>query len=430
MAEHMQGRAEVNKVRATIQQAREAGTSSRVAGNGQPTEYVKAKHAAARLKAAKTEFSDTENQINSRLEAISKSQREAAQLQDALDSKRRVLMLMQVLEEKETFRMFRVKEVDRLLGQLQIDPVNAALHAYHIRLSRTESSDGQRHDSAEARRRASEARLRAALGESNADLFESCQRIARSRAARDLQYESPLPPPSRQSSGADDADLNEMHARVTEKERNLQRLLDEVADLEKACTQNLQALSAFDELTRPALRESLQEEVKVIAGYVDLMRLSIIKSADDEDRPHDESILGGKTWKRALLDVQARIEQAHTMDIFCQGAPLLSALPMRNSNDDSAALEELIASHRVRQDQVDERNTSLLARKLEKAKYGDALGAQIEKLVSEKDIIAALTFFQFTWSKKEQKMRPTWDSNPESSASISVTRKYPGKTGN
>lgn len=97
---------------------------------------MKAKHAAARLKAAKTEFSDTENQINSRLEAISKSrmycqiynatficqpstEREAAQLQDALDSKRRVLMLMQVLEEKETFRMFRVKEVDRLLGQLQ-----------------------------------------------------------------------------------------------------------------------------------------------------------------------------------------------------------------------------------------------------------------------------------------------------------------------
>ena len=50
-----------------------------------------------------------------------------------------------------------------------------------------------------------------------------------------------------------------------------------------------------------------------------------------------------------------------------------------------------LAAYRTRQDQVNERNTSLLRRKLEKAKYGDALGTQIERLVSEKDVVASLS---------------------------------------
>lgn len=59
-------------------------------------------------------------------------------------------------------------------------------------------------------------------------------------------------------------------------------------------------LFAFDELTRPALRESLREEVKDIDGYVDLMRLSIMQSAD-VDRPHDDSIVGGKVRTNGFL---------------------------------------------------------------------------------------------------------------------------------
>ena len=51
--------------------ARDVGTSHRAASDGQPTEYATAKHAAARLKAAKNEFSSAKEQLDSRLRSLS-----------------------------------------------------------------------------------------------------------------------------------------------------------------------------------------------------------------------------------------------------------------------------------------------------------------------------------------------------------------------
>ncbi|KZT67401.1 hypothetical protein DAEQUDRAFT_758130 [Daedalea quercina L-15889] len=420
MAEHMKGRAEVNRARQTIQQMREAGPSSRVTGDGQETEYMKAKHAMARLNGAKNDFNGAETQLNAVLQTIDNSQREADRLQAVLDNKRKALFLLQILEKKETVRISRIKEVERLMSQLQADSarltddpvvpvpkaldskpkqpmkriqadhtqdVLAALRSYHVRLSRKTSASSDDPQSAETRRRASEARLRAALGEDAGELIQKCERIARIRTERNIRYESPLPSGFLDELGS--AHLDEMHARVSEKERKLQRLLDEIAGLEKACTQSIQSLSAFDEFTRPALRQSLQEEVRNIEGYIDVLRAAIMQVAD-EPGPQDESIAGGKSWRQALSKVQTDIEQAHAKDAFLQSTTLLEPSSIRDCSR-RANVGELIASHRARQAHINERNTSLLARKLEKARFGDALGKQVEKLLAEKDIIAAMS---------------------------------------
>ncbi|KAH9928337.1 uncharacterized protein B0H18DRAFT_1000853 [Fomitopsis serialis] len=414
MAEHMKGRAKVNQARQTIQQMREAGPSSGVSSEGQQTDFMKAKHATARLIGAKNEFKEARSQLDSRLELVSKSQRELERLQVLLDAKRRSLFLLQVLEKKETIRSSRIKEVDRLMGQLQTEAVkltgdvpvtNTAtqgrptkriraehtqdvLAAYHIRLAGSNTSSNDHRHGAEARRKASEARLREALGKrTEEDLVEKCQRIARTRAERSLRYESPVP--ARASDELDDTLLDDMHARISEKEEKLQHLLNEIADLERACAKIIQSLSAFDELTRPELSRSLEEEVKAVEGYVDVLRHSIMQSGDMQGA-HEDPIIEGKSWRQALQDVQADIEQAHAKGTFARSTLLLDTSAIRDSAQ-TTRIEELIASHQAHQAHVNERNSSLLARKLEKAKIGDALGQQIEKLLAEKDTVIAMS---------------------------------------
>ena len=117
--------------------------------------------------------------------------------------------------------------------------------------------------------------------------------------------------------------------------------------------------------------------MKAVDGYVDSMRHSILQSAD-EDRPQDESIVGGKVgiivsvfaadltvgcarpgiercrmYKLRSNEVRAKlpilatsltaalIHLGHAAETFLQGATLLSASTMRPSTDE-ASVQELI----------------------------------------------------------------------------------------
>ncbi|TFY56101.1 hypothetical protein EVJ58_g7846 [Rhodofomes roseus] len=438
MAEHLRGRAEVNLARQAIQQAREAGPSNR-GSDGQQTEFIKVKHATARLNGANNDFKEAETQLNSRLESILKSQREVDRLQVALDNKRKVLLLLQILDRKETLRSSRFKEVDRLMDQhrrvearqlscflsvmysvfivtfSQIDEacipakatsevkqkwptkhiraeytqdVLAALQAYHIRLARSSASSGNHRHGAEAQRNASEARLRAALeGHCDEDIIEECQEVAQNRAVQNNRYKSPLPP-SQPSDMIDGTLMDGMHARI---------------------------LSAFDELTEPELLRSLQEEVRALEGYVDVFRGSIMQA--DAQVPHEHLMDEGKSWRQTLQDVRADIERTHSTDSFLRFTTLLDSSALHDLRQ-AAKVEESIgesqsmpsirggpnifanthtgsahlsATYQANQAQVNNRNSTLLARKLEKAKIGDELGRQIETLIAEKDIVAAMS---------------------------------------
>ncbi|KAH9831662.1 uncharacterized protein C8Q71DRAFT_781882 [Rhodofomes roseus] len=420
MAEHLKGRAEVNLARQAIQQAREAGPSNR-GSDGQQTEFIKVKHATARLNGANNDFKEAEAQLNIRLESILKSQREIDRLQVALDNKRKVLLLLQILERKETLRSSRFKEVDRLMDQHRADAsklideacipakatsevkqkwptmhiraeytqdVLAALQAYHIRLARSSASSGNHRHGAEAQRNASEARLRAALeGHCDEDIIEECQRVAQNRAVQNNRYKSPLPP-SQPSDMIDGTLLDDMHARISEKEEKLQRLLHQIAHLESECTRSCQSLSAFDELTEPELLRSLQEEVRALEGYVDVFRGSIMQA--DAQVPHEHLMAEGKSWRQTLQDVRADIERTHSTDSFLRSTTLLDPSALHDLRQ-AAKVEESIATYQANQAQVNNRNSTLLARKLEKAKIGDELGRQIETLIAEKDIVAAMS---------------------------------------
>jgi len=121
-------------------------------------------------------------------------------------------------------------------------------------------------------------------------------------------------------------------------------------------------------------------------GYIDVLRLSTTQRADSEVTRKDADGLSGqgKSWHQTLLEVQGALQQAHEKETFLRHA-VISQPRVRSD------IDEMIAAHTTAQAEVDDRVTKLLSRKLEKARAGDVLEADITRLAREVAIVSALS---------------------------------------
>ncbi|KAI0944741.1 hypothetical protein AcW1_002379 [Taiwanofungus camphoratus] len=430
VAEHVKGRKETAAARVAIFRMHESGNTTRVGGGTEgQSSYMKLKASNARLTGAKGDLKVVQEDLAKRHRSLIDLQREADNLQAAMGEKRLTSSLLEVLEKKESIRSARFTEIGRLLERLdkcvpgtiktnedgesvlltKLPPprrriirventrdVLAALQAYHVRLSRTSTRDSA------AQEKICENRLRRAIAKAT-DLpeddervgtaYEKCRLTARHRASRSIRYCSPLQSCSPNPT-CEEIDLDVMQRQSFDKEQALQHVSDASIALGLACAQSLHNLATFVNQTAPALRESLRGEAAAAQGYVDVLRLSVVnratastKKADDDSTVHD--LAEGKAWSQVLEDVQTSIEQACERETFLNGAKLGDHANACGSGD-LGGPDELIAAHARRQDNVGERLRSLLSRKLEKARAGDVLVDDVERLAAEVGIITAL----------------------------------------
>ncbi|KAH9942116.1 hypothetical protein B0H21DRAFT_526913 [Amylocystis lapponica] len=429
VAEHIKGRVSVASARDAIQQMREAGKGKGRSDVGKSS-YDRAQAAAVRLSGARSSLESVQEALNDRQQSIADLQRKADKVQATLEDKRLDLLLLSVLEKKETLRGERFAQIAVLLARLREEvvaqnktsqthessmpelspplwtPINAEntrdvlamLHAHHVSLARLASrpDPGQK----KSGENALQAAVASVMGLPEDDskvvaACEKCLRLARIRAADNLRYRPPLD----SSTPLSNVGLDTVLQRVMAKEQALQRLSDSSIAFGLSSAHSLQSMLNFSSVTVPELRASLKEQEAAAHGYVDVLRLSIAnreRASERQDQSSAQDTLpwlnASKSWDRVLADVQNDLEQAHTKETFLR-AVLPRGTDDSGADGDDTARETgaLIDAYRNRQAKVDERITKLLTRKLEKAHVGDVLVKNIERLVAEVSVLGSLS---------------------------------------
>ncbi|KAI0369537.1 hypothetical protein BV20DRAFT_1122001 [Pilatotrama ljubarskyi] len=400
--------------------------------------YARIRRADVRLKHARIALEKSEEARQKHSCKVLELEAEADALQDDLQDKRLTMLLLSVLERKESIRKERFKVILKLLEQLRerakelttaqseaafglsrprtpIHPVRveytrdtlASLQAHSLRLSRLSSL--AQDSTLAARTGDAETCLRDAVARSmglSADhpdvvsVHERCVATAKSRACLSVQYRSPLP------EGEPPEDLEDLSDRIAERERELQDLADRAAALTLASARALQAVravlffpsppcldfnapqdAAFREETVPQLKDSLQTEAAAARGYVDALRLSIMnrpRAADGARGSRDKDLSGGRSFAKTLDDIERTFDEMRDTDSFLVAADALIS-------PDSASIQrhmELAASYVEEDAEVSRRVQKLLERKAAKADAGRALVEDIERIIAEVGIIA------------------------------------------
>ncbi|OBZ74286.1 hypothetical protein A0H81_05623 [Grifola frondosa] len=394
VAEHLVGRKKTAATRLAIHQMRDNGDlNPRAQDRGSDVGYTSAKRAAARLISARNDLDNAQSSLRGQQQLLRDLQRGADQLQAEYEEKRLTSVLLSVLETKENIRRTKSTEIARLTESLKKECIasSAALHAHHICLSRLATHS--RAPDIQSQLTANESRLRTAIarsmGKSNDDqqvvsTYEQCLQSARARATENLRYQSPLTAASIGSLD-EQTDLNHMLRQVAEQEIDLQHLSDRTVALGLSCAHSLQAVTTFTQTTATALRHMLQEQAAAAQGHVDVLRLSIIHRvrANSGQMPQGSSESESARYQ-TLKDVEDAVEHTNKIIRFLQGITLND--PSLPSTSDAAKL----ADFSEEQAEVGIRLKKLLTRKLEKARAGDVLVADVERLIAEVGTVAGM----------------------------------------
>ncbi|KAI8996299.1 hypothetical protein BD414DRAFT_454863 [Trametes punicea] len=416
---HVQGRKAVNSARSAIQTHRERGRSSATTHDDIDPLHTRVQRASARVNSTAVTLDRLEEVRKEQSRVMTDLEDDAAVLQNELEGKRLTVLLLSVLERKESIRKARFKEILRLLDELREKSKRtstlqesqnctlkspesnakfphaeytrdalAALQAHSVRLAHLSSL--ARDGTLASKTKAAEARLLNTIAHTldlNADdpevilAHEKCLVAAKSRARHNIEYRSPLP-----TSPAID-DLYEVSERIAQKEAELQDLADQASALTLACAQALQASATFTQKTAPELIEALKKEASSAQGYVDALRLSVVNrtsAPSSEAILKDRNLSQGRTFSQTLADIESMFTKTQETESFLKEveklvSPNPAVAESHRATADSYAQAEAEVSDKVRK---------LLERKAAKADAGRILIEDIERLIAEVAIIA------------------------------------------
>ncbi|KAJ7088642.1 hypothetical protein C8R44DRAFT_991066 [Mycena epipterygia] len=403
LSEHVVGRQNATTARNSLFLLQEERSKS----NLKQPERTRADKAVARLSSTKQASAVHTNQLAGWQDKSDVIVAQVDKLQKKLNQKRRLLLLLQVLEEKQDLRMKRVEEMTRAIDELkqtvgqsqkQIPSIPnlprslnaqwsrvsntrdsmASLHAYIIRLSRLFESPA----SADGTLRLQRVVIRS-LGADHPDAgraFDRCISLAHARANDKLQ-------PKLLQNRSVDLDAK-MHSNK-EKEAELQKLADLSTALRLLSNGHVTSISNFTEFVSDTLRTSLQEVSRSSKGHVDISRASIVAHGFAEPTP--ESFVSlvarvcrmhGNVQVRTILDEIERVIK-HSHRRLSLADP--SRLPQPVVVD-----QALMADYRSSMQNAHDRATKLLARKTEKAGMGRSLANDVEALLRESRLAIGL----------------------------------------
>ncbi|KAJ7472322.1 hypothetical protein B0H11DRAFT_1350846 [Mycena galericulata] len=368
-----------------------------------------AEKAVARLSSAKKSSEVYGSQLDDRQDKYHTTLAQADSLQNKLAHKRKLLLLLQVLEAKQTLRLKRIESMTKVIDDLRKAVKSSSLKPRHknslkshaqsppsftdtssadfLRISNVKDSMAGLHSCTVQVSRILKSpssgnvllRLREAIARSDpADatgLMDRCTSFAHAMAHQKI-----FPPLHRRS--VDISDLEAIMQSNKEKDRKLQRLIDRSTALRLLCDHHVASISDFTEISSHTLQRSLQKESKLLQGHVDISRLSIV--AERFSEPAEESFLilvtqvcqmHGNVRVRAILDEVERIIKL-SYRRFNLVAPDRLPQPL-------VVHRNLIDTFRSDTQAAHDRATKLLSRKAEKAVMGRSLANDVETLLRE-----------------------------------------------
>ncbi|KAJ7489367.1 hypothetical protein FB451DRAFT_1224690 [Mycena latifolia] len=410
LSEHVVGRQEAAAARTTLFLAQQERSKSNLKQPG--TTRSSGDKAVARLSGAKKSSAVYTGQLMDLEAKCHAAQAQVDNLQKQLDHKRKLLLLLQVLEAKQNLRTKRIEEMTRLVvglrgtvhqSQKQIvsfaNPPDvqvtkaqycrvsntrdamADLHSYAIRLSQLVASPASGNGTLRLQRS-----IARSLGPDHPDAaraFDRCVSHARRLGDQSLQL-------VRQSGASNIRDLEAKKRANQEKEVKLQKLADLSIALRLLCDRHLTSIVEFTGTSPHPLRRSLQEESRLSKGHVDIARSLIVSDRLVEPRENSSFLaqvaqvchLHGNVRVRTLLDEIERVIR-HTHRRFNLVDP--GRLPRPGAVD-----KALIDDYRSNAETAHDRATKLLTRKAEKAVMGQSLACEVEALLRETHLALGL----------------------------------------
>ncbi|KAJ7182710.1 hypothetical protein C8R43DRAFT_967802 [Mycena crocata] len=364
--------------------------------------------AVARLSSAKKSSALHSTQLVDLQAKAHTAQAQKDDLQKQLNEKRRLLLLLQVLQAKQTLRTKRIEQMTKeiaALKQVALDSTQscqhisfqtppemppmpkarvsnikdcmAELHSYNIRLSQLIATPTPKDAFLRLQR------VVGSLGGESQEL-NRCISVARARANHKLQLKL----------GNRSATIRELDTKQhsnRKKELALQQLADLSAALRLLCEHHVQSIMDFTQTIAYTLRRSLREESRLSKGHVDILRSSLVSDRLVEPPGESESFLSliarvirvhGNTSVHAdLVEVERVIRQSHRRHGLVQAG----RLPQR-VRVDTAPIDKYRSSTQAAHD----RATKLLTRKAEKAVMGRSLASDVEVLLRESRLAIGL----------------------------------------
>ncbi|EIM80253.1 uncharacterized protein STEHIDRAFT_163121 [Stereum hirsutum FP-91666 SS1] len=360
--------------------------------------------------AARRTAADQQKALDEQLVDLLASQRELDDLKSELGRRRRVLLLLETLKKKEEIRITRMKEIDLLLQRLRgaqstenavYHPVDSLassnpassqgksqpisltrdtltqLHIYHSTHSRIARSlvayDARSVRDQQRRLQESIANaLHVTVDDDRA--VEWCAKLsaeAERRAYKKLVYRRPSPsivmqhnPKQPESTHSIQSSVEDIIARLHQKEQNLQHLANGATALGQGCLSHIDMISKAIHHTAPELHSSLQTQARVSSNdgmimpdptnaaststqaYVnrlveDILRSQgLLRSASSTKRESKgetvaklETVLGVKGRQQIVSRVEEMLERDHRTRTFASRITL--PLPSSTSVDPS-----------------------------------------------------------------------------------------------
>ncbi|KAF9465891.1 hypothetical protein BDZ94DRAFT_1306625 [Collybia nuda] len=414
ISEHMKGRQGVSLGRHRIHQIRETRLKSHLKQPGDVTRPPTEK-AASILSGAKKNTELLRRQMEDQQLEMEETQDILERLKRDLGVKQRTKLLLSVLEQKEKIRVKRFQEITRLITDLRkrvlevkaqpstsfstesrdkivqafmskIRPprishtLNALmnLHGHHLGLSRLiqlGSSSESEHLSHILGRIAQQAER----FETDPNTVDRIIAIARARAKQRQRFKSHDFPP------VSELELEKKYKANEERERELQKISDLAVALGFLCEHSISSANLFVEKSSPILRASLEEESPLAKGYIDTLRCIITSPPDEipgETRFVQQvkstcHLRGRITLSEIVACVEATIRKAHRQTLFLEALTIPPPSPLTEEQ------EALIASYSMNANNVQDRTTKLLTRKVEKAEMGYSLAKDVQNLIQE-----------------------------------------------
>ncbi|KAJ6551407.1 hypothetical protein B0H19DRAFT_1264052 [Mycena capillaripes] len=302
LSEHLVGRHAAATARHTLFLAQEAQAKSHLK---QPaTTRSRADKAVARLGSAKTSSTVHTTQLAELQEKTRTTSARLAALQRQLTAKRRLLLLLDVLEKKHTLRTQRIEALTRSIAQLKNTPprllpvptppaaapasASSASSALTPRISHTRDrlADLRRLASADLTAQVAPDRLRqvvsrilvSTLDDSErserdaARVVEACLAFARRHSHSKSKSKS-------DSHSSSKLDLDAKSRENKHKAERLQALVRRCAALASGCEGHLAGISTQTQTHTPSLRRLLQAEAHEAKGGVARLSASVVESA-------------------------------------------------------------------------------------------------------------------------------------------------------
>ncbi|KAK7052262.1 hypothetical protein R3P38DRAFT_3255463 [Favolaschia claudopus] len=402
LSQHLVGRQAAANVRTTLLLAQEAQAKSRLK---QPaTTRSRADKAVARLSAAKTSF----EVFSKELEEIQKKTQTATTrlttLQRELDTKRKTLLLLNVLKAKHQISVLRIEALTRdtkalkpptppqPLPTLPFPNSNTFITVPRTSHTRDKLADLHRlflppkpiHEPQERLKRAIARLLDTDVNHPDTKrVLEHCLEYLRNHSADTGDAGKRLDPRTLDAKAQSNRD----------KALKLQSLIDRYTALRLVCVDDLAKLSHKSTTALPALRQSLIEAAQAAKGHIDVLRKCIAVAAPDKPQEKFGSTSFASRIKEAcgmhesattatvLEHIERAIRQSHCREDLLRASTTALVIPPPPSLDIATLLATKAAHLRTTQ-AAHEREVDLLTRKAAKADAGLARAADVDAVIA------------------------------------------------